>query len=75
MSDSKEKFIDEEDLKSVKEAKSKIQLLSLSLKNVELEYQNLVLGIFLKNGLSPSDSFDEQTGKITTQTEKNEQQG
>jgi hypothetical protein len=57
-------FIDEDDLKSVKEAKNKLQIFNLSLKNAELEYRNLVLNIFLKNGLSLTDSFDEQTGKI-----------
>lgn len=60
-----EKFVEKSDLDLIKELKDKLQVLHLSLKNTELEYQNTVLKIFVKNNLSQDDSFDEVTGKIT----------
>lgn len=60
-----EKFVEKSDLDLIKELKDKLQVLHLSLKNAELEYQNTVLKIFVKNNLSQDDSFDEVTGKIT----------
>ena len=59
-----EKFVEKSDLDLIKELKDKLQVLHLSLKNAELEYQNTVLKIFVKNNLSQDDSFDEVTGKI-----------
>ena len=57
--------ISKEDLETIKRLQEKLQFAELSRKNVELELNNSILKIYLRYGLSETDSIDTSTGKIT----------
>ena len=63
------KKITEEDLSALKELQGSINLSKISTKNLELEYENKILRLYLKYELKLSDSINVETGEIISQTQ------
>lgn len=56
--------ISKEDLNAIKSAKEKLQFIDTQRKIAELDLDNVVLRVYIKNKLEETDVIDEATGKI-----------
>jgi len=66
MNEEKQKLsISKEELDTIKSAKEKLYIAQVQQKIAELELNNVILRVFLKNKLQDGDIIDEFTGKIT----------
>jgi hypothetical protein len=59
-----DKFIEQQELQSIKFLKQKLLNAELQKQSSELELKNLVLQLYLKYKLDETDQIEEQTGKI-----------
>jgi len=60
--------ISQEELNTIKSAKEKLYFAENQRKIAELELNNVILRVYLKNKLQDDDVIDEVTGKITKNT-------
>lgn len=65
MNEEKQKLsISKEELDTIKSAKEKLYIAEVQRKIAELELNNVILRVYLKNKLQDDDSIDEVTGVI-----------
>jgi hypothetical protein len=67
------KKVTEKDLNALKEFQTNIQLSKISTRNLELEYENIILKLYVKYRLNESDSIDLDTGEIKSSIELGQQ--